>query len=217
MKKLLIASAIALAGCQAQIDIDGQGDVISQSGARNCYASSDECRGTISGAFNEVFTAVPHEGWQFAGWDYCQYQTGSVCRFDVLATTVQKFWGETVPALTAHFVPKEISVETLRGPIVYCTTTELLPYDRHCAPIIGNVMAVRTTADSLNVSGYTNVTFTGDYSTLPNDNWVFSGTKVFTNANWIVNAAKIDGRVVVTITVSGPDVLYSRSVTMEVL
>ncbi|MEM0953217.1 MAG: hypothetical protein AAGI24_03665 [Pseudomonadota bacterium] len=60
--------SIALSGCKVTITPPESGSVVSQSGAFNCTASSPCEIDIIDATFNEVFVAMPNEGFEFDEW-----------------------------------------------------------------------------------------------------------------------------------------------------
>jgi len=83
---LLIAAltAVVVAACKVQITVPQGGRVTSQSGAYWCNASSQCVIDVYDTYFDEVFTAVPNEGYEFSHWrerykGFCGAETGP-CR-----------------------------------------------------------------------------------------------------------------------------------------
>jgi hypothetical protein len=105
-------SFLVIQACSHPIEIVGEGDVTSASGKRNCSleqftAADPVCsKNYVVKAYQETYYAVPRPGWQFDHWgNYCEEATppNYDCSFDIPATQVKKFWGKTVPPITAVF------------------------------------------------------------------------------------------------------------------
>src|SRR6056297_1653764 len=106
----LCVPAVLLAACKHPIEIYGEGDVFSASGARDCtledYLASSETfvSNLVTGDYAETYTAVPRTGWQFRRWDiYCTTALDNTCSFNTTADVVQQFSGSTMPPLKAVF------------------------------------------------------------------------------------------------------------------
>lgn len=104
---LVLASA-----CRHPLEIVGEGDILSASGARDCtleaFQSADPtCTGNeVGGAYRETYTAAPRAGWQFNGWGpYCRTRGNAPprCRFDIPADLVAEYGDGDWPPLTAYF------------------------------------------------------------------------------------------------------------------
>jgi len=112
----LVSISVALLliqACSHPIEIEGQGDVRSASGARNCsleqYTAADPAcsKNYAIGAYQETYYPQPRAGWKFDHWaTYCTTATppNYECSFNIPAEQVKKFWGQTMPTLTAVFV-----------------------------------------------------------------------------------------------------------------
>ena len=100
---LLPALAMLLLGCEHSLKIQGQGDILSGSGARNCTLEQQPCSNSIVADYIETYTAQPRAGWRFDGWEGCD-SGDQRCEFNVPASTVQQFWGQSM-VLVAKFEP----------------------------------------------------------------------------------------------------------------
>ncbi|MEM7139978.1 MAG: hypothetical protein AAF548_03035 [Actinomycetota bacterium] len=117
----VIITALIAAACSHPIEIVGEGDVVSASGNHDCtyadhQAGSTNCtENTITGAYDETYTAVPKPGWHFHRWgSYCTEGVADTCSFDVSADVVDMFTGGTADPLVAIFRPDVITgYETL--------------------------------------------------------------------------------------------------------
>jgi len=103
-KLLMLTLTLWFAGCHHPIDIEGNGDVLSESGARHCLLEDEPCSNLILGDYQERYQAEPREGYRFSYWLGCGTLTGN-CIFDVNAQIVRQWWGATAPPLTAVFTP----------------------------------------------------------------------------------------------------------------
>ena len=106
----LSSALVLLQGCSHPIEIVGDGDVLSGSGARDCLledhaAGLENCtENVVMDDYRETYYAVPRTGWVFHRWaNYCVDETGNECTFDVSADTVHQNWGEVLPPLIAVF------------------------------------------------------------------------------------------------------------------
>lgn len=110
----LCVALLLFQACSHPIEIDGEGDVTSASGTRNCLledfeAGLDNCdKNYVIGAYAETYRPVARPGWFFDHWaGYCQTAAppNYDCAFTTPAATVQQFWGQTMPPLRAVFKP----------------------------------------------------------------------------------------------------------------
>ncbi len=103
---LILGIAVLLAtACTHPVGIEGQGDVISSSGERDCNMESQPCEFQISGTYLETYTAVPRSGFRFSHWVNCLDTDGNRCSWNVDSETVKQNWFQTAPTLTASFAP----------------------------------------------------------------------------------------------------------------
>lgn len=182
-KNLFLMPLILLVGCTGEIKIEGQGDVLSESGAANCYLENQKCETVVSTAFKETFTAIPRAGWSFSGWKYCQESEGNVCRMDIDAETNQLAWGRDLPPLTAVFEElRPLGDQYITANVFGCSTVGI-PVERHCPPRIGNDLSIRAKIStgefswsfSYDGGGGSSLVYQGEY-TMTDDGFVFSGT-----------------------------------------
>ena len=113
----LVSLSIALLliqACEHPIEIEGEGDVTSATGDRNCYledfqtAQTNCTKNYAIGAYQETYYAVPRAGWKFDHWvTYCSTAAPPYydCGFNIAAATVQQFWWQKMPPLKAVFTP----------------------------------------------------------------------------------------------------------------
>ena len=133
MRLLAIVTLACLAGCSHPLEIAGEGDIFSASGERDCSleeynSGAPTCsENYISGAYDEIYQALPRPGWEFAGWENCQHANPQTqyCGFSVPAKTVQDFWGNTAPPLVAYFTEFSAAVPPITD--LYDATTNLEP------------------------------------------------------------------------------------------
>jgi hypothetical protein len=110
----LAFSALAVA-CSHPLEIIGKGDITaSGTGGSSCTYEAAPCPNYIVNAYDTMYTAVPRENYGFLTWQSCPAPNGNKCSVSVPASTVHQFWGQTMPALTAHFSP-EVSLGSLSG------------------------------------------------------------------------------------------------------
>jgi len=111
MKTLIVLALLTLiTACSHPLEIVGDGDIMSASGDRTCLLENFQAGDAVCsknyaiGAYQETYYATPRAGWQFDHWgNYCADVTDNTCAFDISASAVQKFWGQTVPPLVAVF------------------------------------------------------------------------------------------------------------------
>ncbi|MCR9104195.1 MAG: hypothetical protein NXI15_02815 [Gammaproteobacteria bacterium] len=111
MKHLVAFAPLALlVACSHPLEVDGEGDILSASGSRDCLleqfqASAPNCtQNYVIGLYDETYYAQPRPGWQFERWEnYCEEQAGNACSFSIPTGLVVQSWGETVPPLRAVF------------------------------------------------------------------------------------------------------------------
>lgn len=119
MKKLFIIFFLALiVGCSHPLEVSGQGDIVSQSGGRDCALEEQPCKNFIAGDYIELYTAVPRAGWQFKEWVGCGSENNQ-CAFTLGAAVVNQYWFQTMPPLRAVFVDDplidefEVAIESI--------------------------------------------------------------------------------------------------------
>ncbi len=98
--------------CSHPIEIEGEGDVISATGTRNCVLEDFQTglgncsENYVVGAYDETYSAVARPGWFFDHWvTYCQNAAppNYDCPFNIPEATVKAYWGQTMPRLRAVF------------------------------------------------------------------------------------------------------------------
>jgi len=103
---------LLLQACSHPIEIEGDGDVTTVSGNRTCLledfqAGLDNCsKNYVVGAYAETYRPVARPGWFFDHWaTYCPSAVAPNydCSFSVPESTVQEFYGQTMPPLRAVF------------------------------------------------------------------------------------------------------------------
>ncbi|MFK8018571.1 MAG: PQQ-binding-like beta-propeller repeat protein [Pseudomonadales bacterium] len=103
----LIAYSSLLWACTHPLEIEGQGDIYSYTGERNCSAEEAPCDMVIANAYEETYYTNSRRGWQFVGWQGCLVEQYERCVFNVDAATVRKNWLKRVGPLTAQFEPAD--------------------------------------------------------------------------------------------------------------
>lgn len=113
---MVVLWAAFVAACSHPIEIVGEGDVISESGDRDCTfaahaAGAEDCtENLVIGEYDETYEAVPADGWHFHRWaNYCTESADGTCTFDVPADVVEDAYGKTVPPLIAIFRPDVVT------------------------------------------------------------------------------------------------------------
>ncbi len=100
----IAALALLIASCSHPLEIVGQGDIESSSGANDCLLGDQPCENLVAGNYNVTYSGIPHSGWEFVAWEGCAGQFPE-CTFDVPGSIVYQFWGQSAPALRAIFAP----------------------------------------------------------------------------------------------------------------
>lgn len=105
---------LAIAACTGEIEIDGQGDVLSSDG-NNCYLEyNGSCKEVFTEGFTRTLTAVPRSGNRFVGWEYCQQSRGNQCKMDVTTNMIKEGFFKDLPPITAKFEPAKVrSIEAI--------------------------------------------------------------------------------------------------------
>jgi hypothetical protein len=106
----LVFCMVIATGCSHPLEIIGQGNIISDSGNRDCTLAAFQgnaatcTENIVLGHYDETYTAVPEASWQFFRWlNYCQKDDLPECAFEVPAAITNLAWGESVPPLVAEF------------------------------------------------------------------------------------------------------------------
>lgn len=222
---LLLVLGGLLGGCSGGIDISGEGDITSSSGAYNCASEYAPCEFTNTAAIQETFTATPREGWQFDYWENCQIAKGNTCEIDVSAEIVSELFGRKLPPLTAHFKPASdtsLKLETLNTVVKSCDSSPILPRERHCALIEGREggVSVRPDYKTLTIYYIDNLPYEGEYLVL-DDGWTFAGRYIFTEngeegATHSMVAQRTGDRIVASKWIVGSEYTYYMRFIMEV-
>jgi hypothetical protein len=122
LMKLLSISMIFLVvqACSHPIEIEGDGDVLSLSGDRDCLledfqAGDDVCAlNLVVAEYEETYQAEPRSGWVFDHWgNYCLNATDNTCSFNISAENVKLAWGAVAPPLQAIFTKSKVT-----GPVL---------------------------------------------------------------------------------------------------
>jgi hypothetical protein len=111
---ILVVLLSLVYGCSHPIQIVGEGDVHSATGTRDCYleeylTGAENCsKNLVVHDYIETYYGVAREGWEFSHWEnYCtDGSTGGQCSFNIDASVVRKFWGQTAAPLVAVFEKK---------------------------------------------------------------------------------------------------------------
>ncbi len=104
-KLTLAVLTMLLAACEHPIGVDGDGDLFSATGLRDCSAEAELCENTVNEAYRETYLAWPRSGSMFSGWEGCGSEGSYICKWSVPASAVQRFQGRTMPAMIASFSP----------------------------------------------------------------------------------------------------------------
>ncbi len=97
-----LAAVVCVTACSHPLEIVGQGDISSSTGANNCSLEAQPCDNYVVGDYDVTYTAVPRAGWVFSGWENCGVQFPQ-CTFSLPGATVYQHWGEIAPPLRALF------------------------------------------------------------------------------------------------------------------
>ncbi|MEM8493735.1 MAG: right-handed parallel beta-helix repeat-containing protein [Pseudomonadota bacterium] len=93
----LLMAVSVFSGCRARIVVEGQGDVTSLSGSRDCSLEQSPCEFELSGNDTETYIATPRDGWQFALWRNCLDADGNRCTNSIEADVVESQQGQVYP------------------------------------------------------------------------------------------------------------------------
>lgn len=101
---LLLIGAISLViGCTHPVGSDGEGDILSSSGMRDCMLEDQPCSFLITSSYVESYTAVAREGSVFSHWVNCGNETSTTCSLNIPATVVEQNYFKTMPTTIAVF------------------------------------------------------------------------------------------------------------------
>ncbi|MFT4518063.1 MAG: hypothetical protein ACI9JM_000440 [Halioglobus sp.] len=98
--------------CYHPLEIVGQGNIVSSDGLHDCSVAEQPCNNLITGDYNVTYTAVPHAGWTFTGWEGCGAQYPD-CTYILPAASVAQFAGQTTLPLRAVFEPNVVQPNIL--------------------------------------------------------------------------------------------------------
>lgn len=121
MKCVVLLLTVCFIGCSHPVDIEGNGDVLSASGERDCLLEDAPCTHLVVGNYQESYQALPREGYHFSHWRGCRTLTGA-CAFDIDAQLVRQWWGATAPPLAAVFSPNGQVTASLRASRTNCVS-----------------------------------------------------------------------------------------------
>lgn len=112
---------VLLSACSHEINIVGEGDISSETATRDCLLESQPCNNLIISKYDEIYRAIPREGYYFTGWHGCLYPALTSCGFGVSNSVVRGNWFKKYK-LKAKF--ERLPVPNYEG---YLCTTEYLP------------------------------------------------------------------------------------------
>ncbi|MEM8563824.1 MAG: hypothetical protein AAGF57_16420, partial [Pseudomonadota bacterium] len=110
---LLLALISLLGACSHPIQIEGDGDVVSNHG-RSCTLEEsrlepvpDNCaKNLVMDDYFDTYVATPRAGWKFDHWrNYCNDAADNTCTFNIPAEMVRYGLFQTAPPLVAVFTP----------------------------------------------------------------------------------------------------------------
>lgn len=150
LSALVVSLAIFAVGCTHPIEISGggKGDIVSNSGARNCSNEQQSCNIIVGNAYKETYTAVAREGSVFSRWIGCDYEglesliysIGDKCFIDIPDSVVKQSFGNTMLATIASFnetPPANIYILTIEGDyIVPANISKLYTADLRTGAVI---------------------------------------------------------------------------------
>jgi len=116
----IAAAVLSILACSHPIEIEGEGDVLSLTGERDCLledfqAGDDACAvNLVVHAYEETYFAQPRPGWVFDHWgNYCLNATDDSCSFSIPEDTVHAAWGGVAAPLLAVFTKSKVT-----GPVL---------------------------------------------------------------------------------------------------
>ena len=107
-----LLATLLIVACSHPLEIKGEGDILSASGMRDCYledfqAGAENCtKNLVVDAYQEIYYAVPRDGWEFVRWDNCfskEAAGADQCSFNIPASLVRAGFGQTAAPLVAEF------------------------------------------------------------------------------------------------------------------
>lgn len=83
---MILTAASVLSGCRLEVIVSDGGNVLSQSGLRDCTGASYCINEIDDPYFNDIFTAVANPGYEFVRWQagggfFCGNSTNATCSF----------------------------------------------------------------------------------------------------------------------------------------
>jgi sugar lactone lactonase YvrE len=155
----LLLAIIVSVGCSHPLEVSGQGDILSITGARDCTLEQSQCSNIVVGQYKETYSAVPREGYRFVEWQGCGEQFPE-CSFNIPASVVRKNYFKSMPPLIAVFevIPNQPPSIRLNFPVVRSDKTIILSPNSN-ARYSGNKIDVTgyisdTEGDSVSLSVY---------------------------------------------------------------
>lgn len=131
-KTLLLALIATLAACTHPLDSEGEGDILSYSGKRNCMQGEFPCEIVVVDDYADAYAGVAAPGYVFVGWRNCNKQF-PWCSFNVPAATVKNFWGQVMPPLVAVFRSINLLVKNpVEGGVLSQSGNEDCPAGQTC-------------------------------------------------------------------------------------
>jgi hypothetical protein len=104
---------LVLAACSHPLEIEGEGDIVSTGRAIYCTLEQQPCPNIVFNDYIRTYVGLPRPGWDFDHWVNCGTQHPN-CSFNIPASVVNQFWGQTMPPLRAVFslVPQQALTDT---------------------------------------------------------------------------------------------------------
>lgn len=128
----IIFAMLALFGCDATVEIVGNGDLKTQSGTYDCPKSAAPCDFHTNTALNEVLWGVAHTGYQFVGYENCPELVFPYCYINVSGQTVYDLRNVDLPPLKVLFAKND----AMRVEVDSCTVGKGMDA-AHCTDVFG--------------------------------------------------------------------------------
>lgn len=167
IRLLSCLSVLLVVGCSHPLEIVGEGDIESSTGANDCALEEQPCANYVTGDYNVTYTAAPREGWNFVGWEGCGVQFPE-CSFNIPALYVDQNWFQTMPTLRAVFVEglgpgvPGIRVGSVRGNTVAAGSAAEFSISLNTQPTDNVTVSVMSSDESEGLPEESEFTFTPD-------------------------------------------------------
>lgn len=167
--------------CSHPLEIVGEGDIVSDTGAYDCSLEDQPCDNHVTGDYFVTYTGVPRAGWRFAGWQGCGSQHPE-CTYSVPAALVDQNWFKAMPVLRALFAQElgpgvpGVRVGSVRGNTVNFGSAAEFAISLNTQPTDDVTVSITSTEEAEGLPEVSEVTFTSA-------NWSLAQTVVVRGQN----------------------------------